>query len=254
MQTPTCFFDRPLRRRFAEWTAGCAVAVALSTAVASADTITNTYSSGQVTGGQTGFIENGNSSGVSGQYNFAIGFSQFTGQFNPSLGTLNSITITLSLALSVPASANYQQFNPGQSSPGSFNHTASMNVALIDFGNHVLYGFGSNSSDGFSVPSGSTATQNLQLTMSQTFTLTDAQSLADFTVGGNAYPPQFNIGGNGSDSFATIAATGGPGTPFGTFSDTIVFNYTGVPEPSVTALGLLGVATLGMLRKRSRGS
>jgi hypothetical protein len=254
MQTSTCVSRPSLGRRVAPWPIRLALVTALFAWTARADTLTNTYSSGQVSGGQTGFVENGNSSGISGQYNFAIGFSQFTTQFDPSLGTLNSITITLSLALSVPATANYQQFNPGQTSPGSFNHTTSMNVALIDFGNHVLYGFGSNASDGFSVPSGGPASQNLQLSMSETFTLTDAQSLADFTVGGNAYPPQFNIGGNGSDSFATVAATGGPGTPFGTFSDTVVFNYTGVPEPSVTVLGLLGIATLGLLHKRSRAS
>ncbi len=251
MQTSTGLTKPSLGRFQVLYAIALALAAAGSARTGRADTITNTYASGQVTGGQTGFLENGNSDGISGQYNFAIGFSQFTSQFDPSLGTLNSITITLSLALTVPATANYQQFNPGQSSPGSFNHTTSMNVALIDFGNHVLYGFSSNGSDLFSVPSGGPASHNLELEMSQTFTLTDAQSLADFTVGGNAYPPQFNIGGNGSDSFSTFAATGGPNTPYGTFSDTITFNFAPVPEPSVTMLGILGIATLGLLRKRN---
>jgi len=254
MQTSTGLTRPPLGRFHPPGAIALALATACSAWAARADTITNTYASGQVTGGQTGFLENGNSDGISGQYNFAIGFSQFTSQFDPALGTLNSITVTLSLALTVPATANYQQFNAGQSSPGSFNHTTSMNVALIDFGNHVLYGFGSNGSDLFSVPSGGPVSHNLELEMSQTFTLTDAQSLADFTQGGNAYPPQFNIGGNGSDSFATFAATGGPNTPYGTFSDSITFNYTAVPERSITVMGLFGIATLGLLRRFNRAN
>lgn len=215
-----------------------------------AQTLTNSYTSGQVSGGQTGFIENGNSDGITGQYNFAIGFSQFTTQFDPTLGVLNSVTVTLNVALSVPATANFQAFNGGQTSPGSFSHTASLNVALIDFGNHVLGSFSPNTNDSFFVPSGPSTSQTLQLMASATFTLTDTQSLADFTQGGNAYPPQFNIGGNGVDNFSTIAATGGPGTPYGTFSDTIVFNYTPVPEPSVISIGMLGLASLFLLRRR----
>jgi hypothetical protein len=250
MQTLPCLIRQQIRPTIPLLAAGLALLAILFPRIGDAATLTNTYSSGPVTGGQTGFVENGNSDGITGQYNFAIGFSQFTSQFDPSLGTLNSITITLSLALSVPATASYQAFNAGQSSPGSFNHTASLNVALIDFGNHVLFGFSPSASDGFSVPAGGPASQTLQLNASQTFTLTDAQSLADFTTGGNAYPPQFNIGGNGVDSFSTFAATGGPGTPFGSFSDTVIFNYTPAPEPSVLALGLLGGAVLIIKRRK----
>jgi hypothetical protein len=211
MQTLPCLIRLQIRPANSLLTAGLALFALLWPRISDADTLTNTYSSGPVTGGQTGFVQNGNSEGVTGQYNFAIGFSQFTSQFDPSLGTLHSITITLSLALSVPATASYQAFNAGQSSPGSFNHTASLNVALIDFGNHVLYGFSPGTNDGFSVPAGGPVSQTMQLTASTTFTLTDGQSLADFTVGGNAYPP--------------------------------------APEPSVLALGILGAAALLKRRK-----
>lgn len=251
IRLPSLSMKPPYRPLTASFAIGLAALALLSPPRAGADTLTNSYSSGQVTGGQTGFLENGNSSGINGQYNFAIGFSQFTTQFNPTLGTLNSITITIGVSLSLPASANWQAFNAGQTGPGSFNHTASLNVALIDFGNNVLHGFSSGTNDGFSVPVSGSASQTMQLLGSETFILTDPTSLADFTVGGNAYPPQFNIGGNGVDNFTTIAATGGPGTPTAFFNDTIVFNYTPVPEPSVISLGLLGLATAVLLKRRN---
>jgi hypothetical protein len=181
-------------------------------------------------------------------------------QFDESLGTLDSVTLALQASGTVYAEA----FNLSSSSQP---YTQSM--ATLSFG--VTGPDGSSSDINPSTPffAGTAAAGPAVVTitgsspfsfspaaidvLSSNFGLYETSGSGDFTLGFNS------DGSPGGPIFSTITSTpgavftGGDATVFGT--ETVTYDYTAIPEPSVSG-AILGCATLmGVvgLRKRLAG-
>ncbi len=181
-------------------------------------------------------------------------------QFDGSLGTLNSVIITLTNNTDVRfgfynASGSSYTFNTGSSAPNRASVESSIWVNGLGAlsGQMLVVAGGSMSTpglDGLTVAAGATYDSGLiSFSNTNSSSYTDAATLSIFTGGSSI---SFS-----TNSMANALYTGGSSVQFSPQSWaqaglTVTYDYTAraVPEPSMVALA--GVAALGLLASRRR--
>ena len=174
-------------------------------------------------------------------------------QFNPSLGTLNSIQINLSSGMTTSITVVNSSTN---SSSGTAKTELQISLDTSSIGNYNLFGSSNPVLDYYSptfsyslAGGGSTSSGNLTQTGSRisSGTLTDSTLLNDFTGSGlvtlvattRTSTDLSNTGGNTTESESTTAG----------LVSTVTYNYTAapVPEPSAFAVFAAGMVGLGLV-------
>jgi hypothetical protein len=167
-------------------------------------------------------------------------------QFNPSLGTLNSVQLDLSASMRTTLTV---QNLGGLASSGTAK--TELQVTVQDAGNNLIVPeidlLGPNFA--YTLPPGGSVTSPLLTksgTSSDLYTL--AAILAEFTGVGN-------ISLSGSTFTQTLLANTGGNTVASQVTDasltgTVTYTYTEIPEPSTFALLSLGLAALPILRRK----
>jgi PEP-CTERM motif len=218
-----------------------------------ADSISYSYSSGHLTGSQIGFSASGSSGFQSGQTDFASGYSGSLQMFNPSLGTLTSVSLTLDAQVNTSSTFYFHDYTGQQPTPnGSLTHSLrilpQLNIAYQNF----ISGDANSGPSSLAVPANGSVTDNLSAQYSQSFDHFDPSTLSLLT--GSGFIP-FDIGGIQRHNFSSFDADGSANAPDAVFGLTVTYNFTPVPEPGTLTLviaGLLGIAGLRLRLRRKQ--
>jgi hypothetical protein len=152
--------------------------------------------------------------------------------FDPSLGTLNSITITLGSVFNVNDSATYDSvgFSTGV---GMYQEIISGAAQIVDYngtnaGTALVFLALTNgtSSEAFAILTNGSASGFLTISNLQTLTMTDPTILADFVLGPGVQSYNLELIDNLDSQVNTYLAQGSPNSAEAQFSSTIVYEYT----------------------------
>lgn len=167
-------------------------------------------------------------------------------QFNPSLGTLTSVSLSLTGSISTTLTVNNTSLSASSGTAKtevqfSVGQALGLTDPVIDlFSPTYAYTL---------APGGSSSSGLLTKTGSSSDTYTLGSILAAFTGVGNIVLPAStftqtllaNTGGNTASSQVTDASLTG----------TVVYNYTAVPEPTSLAIAGLAAAALALRKRRA---
>jgi hypothetical protein len=202
---------------------------------------------------------------ISGLFNQVADRDLVVSQFDSSLGTLNSVSITVSTALQ--ASLGIENTNPSSPTTGtkafsvytywpsdpteytsasvnlSFDGSVISTAGYTDAKKYTVY---LTKYDGITDYAGTSGAIVATFTPSNSEVLSYNSGLASFIGTGSltfglvsdASTALTTTGGNNSTSMSTTGQAG----------VTITYDYTSIPEPAT--IGLLGLGVLGLLRKR----
>jgi hypothetical protein len=212
--------------------------------------MSHTYISGNLTGTQVGIGGSGSAGFQNGQVDFASGFDGYIDMFDPSLGTLNSIRLTLDAEVSLNAQFNYHDYTGQQPQPeGSLAHSLQISPQLNIAFQPFMSGEASSSAPVIMIPVDGSASGPLSAHFSQTTDFTSEEFLSLLT-GPGLIP--FDLGGLQKYNYSTFNAQGSPGAPIAVYGLNVVYDYTPVPEPGAMAFGALSAIGLAAFALRSR--
>ena len=151
--------------------------------------------------------------------------------FDPSLGTLNKITITLGSVLNVSDSAAYMAVGQATGN-GNYADTVNGAVQIIDYNGtnagaalvSIDLTNGINS-DSFLVPTNGSASGSLVISNFQTKVITDLAILTAFALNPGVQSYNFELIDNVISGVGTYLAQGSPNA-VAQFSSTIIYDYT----------------------------
>ncbi|HSY54506.1 MAG TPA: choice-of-anchor E domain-containing protein [Opitutaceae bacterium] len=183
-------------------------------------------------------------------------FDVSVAQFDQSLGTLNSVTLSLQASGTVEADA----FNNTASTQGYSQSTATLNFGVTDpDGSSIAINPNTTLFAGTIAPHAFIATGTTPFSLSPAaidilssdFGLYETSGSGDFTL-------SFNSDGESGPITSSIFAPSGVftgGNAHVTGTETVTYDYTAIPEPSVSGAVLGCAALLGAvgLRKRLAG-
>ena len=162
-------------------------------------------------------------------------FDEAVDQFDPSLGTLNSITIEVTINFLISG-----ETTTGGSVSTDFSGDYYANGSAIDAG--VVAGASGNGTGG---PPGVFPSVPFTLLTSNTLNPTDHSAYFTRATGTGTYDlsyegnVNFNIAGA---STGNLDITGG--------SVSVIYDYTSVPEPSAALFGILALSGVALRRRR----
>ena len=181
-------------------------------------------------------------------------------QFNPALGTLQQVTLSLAAELSGSAKVERRDTNNSTklitadlqakltlANPNNANQT------LLEATPVITNSFSSPKYDGVTNYLGASGRSyvDLHTSVNQQASFTDAATLSLFTGTGTLYLPFSATGQSkaaGSGNMAYLFTTNASGTASVTYS----YQATAVPEPGTWALMFSGLGMIGMLASRRR--
>jgi hypothetical protein len=243
---------RPSVRRYAVLTG-----LLLAGVQASADMVSYSFSTGPVSATTFG----AGSSGSPGRVEidqYLIGYdSKVFPKFDPSLGTLQDIQLTLNLAVTNTASFSYSGAGQSPQPPGSGSHGLFFSWFSVSDTHNFSY-LSANSPDvssgqgggGFSVPVGSTVFDTASLWGSLSKTISDPTTLSKFTGANDALSLYFEV--RAYETSIGNNADPNPGGGISQLDYSLAYDFvpTPTPEPGQLGLVLLGAGVMLAVRKR----
>jgi PEP-CTERM motif len=214
-----------------------------------ADSVSNTYSSTAAsTAGSTG--GGGGIGSINMQTAYYSGSSRYVWKFDNRLGTLNSMTISLTTDYSVNSSFYYK--GSGPASPGDVSERFKVSPRLFDASNQTFISYDLNTSAGGTIPVNGGLVESMSLHYSTNITLSDPTILARFQ---NNREDMCNLYITDTQMYNSSAyrGDGGPYSgPWSTYTYTITYDFTPVPEPGTMTLGVVGLLGMAGLSLRLR--
>lgn len=236
----------------------CAVLAGLflSGVCASADTVYYNFSTGPVSTTTLG----AGSSGSPGRIEvdqYLIGYdSKVFPKFDPALGTLQDIQLTLNLSVTNTASFSYSGAGQSPPAPGNGSHGLFFSSFSVSDTHNFSYlsatspdAGGSQGGGGFSVPVGSTVSDTASLQGTLTRILSDPVTLGKFTGANDALSLYFEV--RAYETSIGNYADPNPGGGICQLDYSLAYDFvpTPAPEPAPLALIVLGLGVIIAVRK-----
>ena len=183
-------------------------------------------------------------------------------QFNPALGTLKNVVITVKTEYSVNTTVTAVTALTGNWTAGmeTYAYLPGLDPYYVDYANDVVLTSASTPSQPLNLAPGATATFSVTNAV-KSFTLDYAVNggiltLAPFIGTGNIDSPVANVNGIGLKAINTYTIINGGGTGNWAFTNkagvrvSVQYEYDAVPEPSTYILLGLSLGCVGFVRHR----
>jgi hypothetical protein len=221
------------------------IAIFLFAGKAHGESISYSFSSGPMTGSAFAGGSRGNPDGhTEAEQRHGAGYGNWVWKFDPAMGTLNDIRFTLDLDLSISANFTYITLPWPAQPDGSVSHSIYTETKIGSYyGNNTFISYDTvYSGNSFIVPKNGTAGDSLELHSSQSGTVFDPSLLAQFI--GSADMIQLYADARSTYYYNGFYAQGATSAPDIQLNYTVIYDFTPVPEPSTTALGVIGLLVL----------
>jgi hypothetical protein len=230
----------------------------LSGVYAGADTVSYNFSTGPV-GAMTLGAGSSGSPGRVEVDQYLIGYdSRVFPKFDPALGTLQDIQLTLNLSITNTASFSYSGAGQSPQQPGNGSHGLFFSSFSVSDTHNFSYlsatspdAGGSQGGGGFSVPVGSTVFDTASLWGSLSRTISDATTLSKFTGANDALSLYFEV--RAYETSIGNNADPNPGGGISQLDYSLAYDFvpSPAPEPAPLALIVLGLGVIIAVRKRA---